>query len=90
MLFSERIQTIILERQIFDYYRNQLNDRIKFPYEVTQVILFDQSPRYIACHDPDTTVLVDEAISQLKQTNQYQQILLNAEQGNYKLTEQIK
>jgi polar amino acid transport system substrate-binding protein len=90
MLFSERIQAIILERQIFNYYRNQLSDRIKFPYEVTQVILFDQSPRYIACHDPDTTVLVDEAISQLKQTNQYQQILLNAEQGNYKLTEQIK
>ena len=89
MLFSERIQAIILEQRIFDYYRNQITNRIKLPYQVTQVILFDQAPRFIACHDPNTTALVDEAISQLKQTNHYQQILLNAEQGNYEVTEPI-
>ncbi|WP_153913085.1 substrate-binding periplasmic protein [Shewanella sp. TC10] len=81
MLFSERIQAIILEQRIFDYYRNQIDSRIKSPYEVTKVKLFDQAPRYIACHDPHTAMLVNEAISQLKQTNLYQDILLKAERS---------
>lgn len=90
MLFSERIQAIILEQRIFDYYRNQIDERIKAPFEVTKVKLFDQAPRYIACHDPHTAMLVNEAISQLKQTNLYQDILLNAERSYYKVTELTK
>ncbi|UJF22862.1 amino acid ABC transporter [Shewanella sp. OMA3-2] len=83
MLFSEHTQMIILEQRIFDHYRHKLQHRIKDPFEVTQMILFNQSPRYIACHDQQTAILVDEAISQLKQSNLYQQILLDAEQGKY-------
>ncbi|WP_144206795.1 type 2 periplasmic-binding domain-containing protein [Shewanella donghaensis] len=90
MLFGERIQAIILEQRIFDYYRRQIENQIKSTYEVTKITLFDQAPRYIACHDPDTAILVNEAISLLKQTNLYQQILLNAEQGEYDMAELTK
>jgi polar amino acid transport system substrate-binding protein len=74
---------VILEQRIFDYYRHKIQHKIKPPYEVTQVILFNSAPRYIACHDQQTAILVDEAISLLKQSNLYQQILLDAEQGKY-------
>ncbi|WP_434952818.1 substrate-binding periplasmic protein [Shewanella sp. HL-SH4] len=83
MLFGEHTQMVILEQRIFDYYRHKIQHKIKHPYEVTQVILFDSAPRYIACHDQQTAILVDEAIAQLKQSNLYQQILLDAEQGTY-------
>ncbi|MCL1065253.1 transporter substrate-binding domain-containing protein [Shewanella olleyana] len=90
MLFSERIQAIILEQRIFDYYRNQIDSRIKSPFEVTKVKLFDPAPRYIACHDPHTAMLVNEAISQLKQTNLYQDILLKAERSYSGVSELTK
>ncbi|MEZ9142627.1 MULTISPECIES: substrate-binding periplasmic protein [unclassified Shewanella] len=90
MLFRERIQAIILEERIFDYYRSQIDSQIKSPVEVTKVKLFGQAPRYIACHDPETAILVNEAISQLKQTNLYQDILLKAERSYSGVSELTK
>ncbi|WP_445777601.1 substrate-binding periplasmic protein [Shewanella sp.] len=89
MLFNGHIQSVVLEQRIFEYYRHLLKDRLNTGVSVTEVPLFDPAERKIACHDKNTAAAVNHAISSLKQSYQYQEILSLAEQNNYQPTEHV-
>ncbi|MGI2171141.1 substrate-binding periplasmic protein [Shewanella sp. MF05960] len=83
MLFNGHTQSIVLERRIFEYYRHQLRDKLNTSLPVTEVALFAPAERKIACHDKHTAAIVDLAISTLKQSYRYQEILDLAEKNSY-------
>lgn len=87
MLFNGHTQSIVLERRIFEYYRHQLRHRLNTNLPVTEVALFAPAERKIACHDKQTAAIVDRAISMLKQSYRYQEILDLAEQNSYQPTQ---
>ncbi|MCT8985448.1 hypothetical protein [Shewanella phaeophyticola] len=45
--------------------------------------MFAPAERKIACHDKHTAAVLDQAITTLKQSYQYQEILSLAEQNSY-------
>ncbi|GGP45973.1 transporter substrate-binding domain-containing protein [Shewanella saliphila] len=83
MLFNGHIQSVVLERRIFEYYRHQLRHKLDTSLAVTEVALFAPAERKIACHNKDTAAVLDNAITTLKQSYQYQEILSLAEQNSY-------
>ena len=83
MLFNGHTQSIVLERRIFEYYRHLLRDKLDTNLAVTELALFAPAERKIACHDEHTAAIVDRAISSLKQSYRYQEILDLAEQNSY-------
>ncbi|MGX9460020.1 substrate-binding periplasmic protein [Shewanella sp. A14] len=83
MLFNGYIQVIVLERRIFEYYRHLLKSKLNTSIPVTEVALFNPAQRKIACHDEAIANRVNSAITSLKQTYRYQEILNLAEQNNY-------
>ncbi|QIR15549.1 substrate-binding periplasmic protein [Shewanella aestuarii] len=83
MLFEGHTQAIVLERRIFNYYRNQVKHKVNTDQEITEVVLFAPAQRHIACHSPDTAKAIDKAISSLKHSTVYQKILLDAEKAHY-------
>ncbi|WP_189386224.1 amino acid ABC transporter [Shewanella litoralis] len=83
MLFNGHTQSIVLERRIFEYYRHLLRDKLDTNLAVTELALFAPAERKIACHDEHTAAIVDRAISALKQSYRYQEILDLAEQNSY-------
>lgn len=89
MLFNGYVEVIVLERRIFEYYRHLLKSKLDTSIPVTEVALFDPAQRKIACYDQKTTNRVDSAITTLKQSYRYQEILDLAEQNNYQPQYQI-
>lgn len=83
MLFNGYTQSIILEKRIFNYYRHLLSAKIDTHLAVTEAALFAPAKRKIACHNQQTANEVDSAITRLKQSYRYQEILDRAEQNNY-------
>ncbi|MGZ9897361.1 substrate-binding periplasmic protein [Shewanella gaetbuli] len=75
MLMNKHTEVIILEQRIFAYYLQAIMPTLKSVPKVTQVNLFPPAPRYIACHNEQTAKLVDDAITQFKQSSQYQDII---------------
>ncbi|ASJ97836.1 amino acid ABC transporter [Shewanella marisflavi] len=67
MLFSGRVDAIILERRIFDYYRNQLKFKLDTGLATREHPLFSQAPRKIACYDKSLAEKIDLGIAQLEQ-----------------------
>ncbi|MGI2176863.1 substrate-binding periplasmic protein [Shewanella frigidimarina] len=89
MLFNGYVEVIVLERRIFEYYRHLLKSKLDTSIPVTEVVLFDPAQRKIACHDQIIANRVDSAISSLKQSYRYQEILDLAEQNNYQPQHQM-
>ncbi|GGB56670.1 substrate-binding periplasmic protein [Shewanella inventionis] len=89
MLFNGYVESIVLERRIFEYYRYQLRHKLNTALAVTEVALFAPAERKIACHNQQTAAIVDQAITVLKQSYQYQEILSLAEQHNYQPNQQF-
>tara|TARA_R110001583_G_scaffold52337_1_gene162602 strand:- start:3358 stop:4215 length:858 start_codon:yes stop_codon:yes gene_type:complete len=83
MLFNGYVQVIVLERRIFEYYRYLLASKLDTSVAVTEVSLFEPAQRKIACHDKITAEEIDSAITSLKQSNRYQDILELAEKNYY-------
>ena len=67
MLFSGRVDAIILERRIFDYYRRRLKFKLDTSATTQEHPLFTQAPRKIACHDKSLAEKIDLGIAQLEQ-----------------------
>ncbi|KVX00464.1 substrate-binding periplasmic protein [Shewanella frigidimarina] len=89
MLFNGYVEVIVLERRIFEYYRHLLKSKLDTSIPVTEVVLFDPAQRKIACHDQIIANRVDSAITTLKQSYRYQEILDLAEQNNYQPLHQM-
>ena len=89
MLFNGYVEVIVLERRIFEYYRHLLKSKLDTSIPVTEVVLFDPAQRKIACHDQIIANRVDSAITTLKQSYRYQEILDLAEQNNYQPQHQM-
>ncbi|WP_240778377.1 substrate-binding periplasmic protein [Shewanella polaris] len=83
MLFNGYVQVIVLERRIFEYYRHLLRQKLDTSIRVTEAALFDPAERKIACHDQIIANQVNSAITALKQSYRYQEILDLAKQNNY-------
>lgn len=88
MLFNGHIQSVVLERRIFEYYRHLLQKKLDTSQAVTEVALFAPAERKIACHDKHTAAVLDQAITTLKQSYHYQEILSLAEQNSYQPAQQ--
>ncbi|ABO22722.1 ABC transporter substrate-binding protein [Shewanella loihica] len=65
MLFSGRVDAIILEGRIFDYYREQLKFRVDTLQPTSRHSLFAAAPRKIACHSQSIAQKIDLGIAQL-------------------------
>jgi polar amino acid transport system substrate-binding protein len=83
MLFNGYVQVIVLERRIFEYYRHILKLKLDTSISVTEVALFNPAQRKIACYDQIIANRVDSAITALKQSYHYQEILDRAQQHDY-------
>ena len=83
MLFNGYVQVIVLERRIFEYYRHLLKLKLDTSIAVTEAAIFAPAERKIACHSQAVANLVDNAITTLKQSYRYQEILDIAQQNNY-------
>ncbi|CAM4132139.1 substrate-binding periplasmic protein [Shewanella aquimarina] len=65
MLFSGRVEAIILEGRIFEYYREQLKFRVDTLQATVRHPLFAPAPRKIACHSQAIAEKIDLGIAQL-------------------------
>ncbi|MCL1097809.1 transporter substrate-binding domain-containing protein [Shewanella gelidii] len=75
MLFTGRVQAIVLERRIFEFYRQMLATRVDTSKSVTEFALFKKAPRKVACRNKRIVQRLDAAIADLRNTPQYQKIL---------------
>lgn len=75
MLFTNRVQAVVLEREIFAYYRRLLRHKVDTSQPVTEQQLFSPAPRRLACRNPELAKRIDKAIATFRLSPQYHEIL---------------
>ncbi|QYJ85469.1 transporter substrate-binding domain-containing protein [Shewanella mesophila] len=65
MLFTKRVDAVVLERRIFAYYKEQLTHRIDTSSPVSEHQIFAPAQRKIACFDSKLTEQINKGIKQI-------------------------
>lgn len=79
LLFSRRVQAIVIEKHIFTYYRQQLNHKLSTQLPINEYYFFPPSPRPIACTNAQLAEKIDRGIHQIKANGEYRRILDNTQ-----------
>lgn len=66
MLFTKRVDAIVLERRIFAYYQELLQHRIDTSLPVSEHQIFAPAERKIACFDSKVTEAINKGIKQIR------------------------
>lgn len=69
MLFTGRVEAIVMERRIFEHYRKLLAHKIDTEQAISEHSLFAPAQRKIACFNDTLRMQIDEGISSLKQSD---------------------
>ncbi len=75
MLFTKRVQAVVLEREIFAHYRRLLKNRVDTSQLVKEWPLFAPAPRKLACKSPQIAQRLNQAIASFRSSKEYQSIL---------------
>lgn len=75
MLFTNRVQSVVLEREVFAYYRRLLKHKVDTSQLVQEKKFFSPAPRKLACRNPKLAKRIDQAIANFRLSPKYQEIL---------------